>query len=130
MSAEPGYFVASDGASEQVPCPRGKHASGASNSECSSCETGKFAGETGQADCALAEAGYYVAEEGAAEQIPYNLKEILVDYTAATDPIYGDPSVCAPPVIQHVDDELRNDHGHCGRDFREQVLCDVKLVKP
>ena len=51
-------------------------------------------------------------------------------YTAAADPIYGDPAVCAPPVIQHVDDELRNDHGHCGRDYREQVLCDVKLVKP
>ena len=33
-------------------------------------------------------------------------------------------------LIQHVDDEMRNDHGHCGRDYREQVLCDVKLVKP
>ena len=29
-----------------------------------------------------------------------------------------------------MDDEMRNDHGHCGRDYREQVLCDVKLVKP
>ena len=60
----------------------------------------------------------------------YNFKEMITGYTAAADPIYGDPAVCAPPVIQHVDDELRNDHGHCGRDYREQVLCDVKLVKP
>ena len=55
---------------------------------------------------------------------------MLTDYTATADPIYGDPAVCAPPVIQHVDDGTRNDHGHCGRDYREQVLCDVKLVKP
>ena len=58
------------------------------------------------------------------------MKEIITGYTAAADPIYGDPAVCAPPVIQHVDDGTRNDHGHCGRDYREQVLCDVKLVKP
>jgi hypothetical protein len=60
----------------------------------------------------------------------YNRKEILQDYTATADATYGDPAVCSPPVIQHVDDGTRNDHGHCGRDYREQVLCDVKLVKP
>ena len=55
---------------------------------------------------------------------------MLTDYTATADPIYGDPAVCAPPVIQHVDDGTRNDHGHCGSGVRDQVLCDVKLVKP
>ena len=44
--------------------------------------------------------------------------------------VYGDPAVCAPPVIQHVDDGTRNIHGHCGRDYRDQVLCDVYLAKP
>ena len=39
-------------------------------------------------------------------------------------------AVCAPPVIQHVDDETRNIHGHCGRDYRDQVLCGVYLAKP
>ena len=60
----------------------------------------------------------------------YNLKEILQDYTATADATYGDPAVCSPPVIQHVDDPTRNDNGHCGRDTRDQVLCAVKLVKP
>ena len=60
----------------------------------------------------------------------YNIKEILQTYTAKKDDIYGDPAVCAPPVIQHVDDPTRNDNGHCGRDTRDQVLCAVKLVKP
>ena len=40
------------------------------------------------------------------------------------------PAVCAPPVIQHVDDGTRNIHGHCGRDYRDQVLCGVTLSKP
>ena len=60
----------------------------------------------------------------------YNRKEVLTGYTAAADPIYGDPAVCAPPVIQHVDDGTRNIHGHCGRDYRDQVLCGVYLAKP
>ena len=55
---------------------------------------------------------------------------MLTDYTATADPIYGDPAVCAPPVIQHVDDGTRNIHGHCGRDYRDQVLCGVYLAKP
>ena len=54
----------------------------------------------------------------------------VTDYTAAADATYGDPAVCAPPVIQHVDDETRNIHGHCGRDYRDQVLCGVTLSKP
>ena len=33
-------------------------------------------------------------------------------------------------AIMIMDDEMRNDHGHCGPDYREQVLCDIKLVKP
>ena len=57
-------------------------------------------------------------------------KEILKSYTAKKDDIYGDPAVCAPPVIQHVDDGTRNIHGHCGRDYRDQVLCGVTLSKP
>ena len=60
----------------------------------------------------------------------YNAKEILQGYTAKKDDIYGDPAVCAPPVIQHVDDGTRNIHGHCGRDYRDQVLCGVTLSKP
>ena len=60
----------------------------------------------------------------------YNVKEILKSYTAAADPIYGDPAICSPPVIQHVDDGTRNIHGHCGRDYRDQVLCGVTLSKP
>ena len=60
----------------------------------------------------------------------YNGKEILTGYTAKKDDIYGDPAVCAPPVIQHVDDGTRNIHGHCGRDYRDQVLCGVYLAKP
>ena len=44
--------------------------------------------------------------------------------------LYGDPAVCSPPVIQHVDDGTRNIHGHCGRDYRDQVLCGVTLSKP
>ena len=52
------------------------------------------------------------------------------DYTATADATYGDPAVCAPPVIQHVDDGTRNIHGHCGRDYRDQVLCGVYLAKP
>ena len=60
----------------------------------------------------------------------YNFKEILVGYTATADATYGDPAVCAPPVIQHVDDGTRNIHGHCGRDYRDQVLCGVYLSKP
>ena len=55
---------------------------------------------------------------------------MLTDYTATADPIYGDPAVCSPPVIQHVDDGTRNIHGHCGRDYRDQVLCGVTLSKP
>ena len=31
---------------------------------------------------------------------------------------------------QHVDDGTRNIHGHCGRDYRDQVLCGVTLSKP
>ena len=60
----------------------------------------------------------------------YNIKEILNGYTAKKDDIYGDPAICAPPVIQHVDDGTRNIHGHCGRDYRDQVLCGVTLSKP
>ena len=33
-------------------------------------------------------------------------------------------------VIQHVDDGTRNIHGHCGRDYRDQVLCGVTPSKP
>ena len=58
------------------------------------------------------------------------LEASLSRTTAAADPIYGDPAVCAPPVIQHVDDGTRNIHGHCGRDYRDQVLCGVTLSKP
>jgi hypothetical protein len=57
-------------------------------------------------------------------------QEILTGYTATADATYGDPAVCAPPVIQHVDDGTRNIHGHCGRDYRDQVLCGVTLSKP
>ena len=60
----------------------------------------------------------------------YNIKEILNGWTAKKDDIYGDPAVCSPPVIQHVDDGTRNIHGHCGRDYRDQVLCGVYLAKP
>ena len=31
------------------------------------------------------------------------------------------------PVL---DDGTRNIHGHCGRDYRDQVLCGVTLSKP
>ena len=48
----------------------------------------------------------------------------------------GDPVACMSRYLMQrmrmrMDSNVsRNDHGHCGRDYREQVLCDVKLVKP
>ena len=68
----------------------------------------------GQSSCTSASEGHYVDKQGRDQ-----------GGGVSDGQVYGDPAVCAPPVIQHVDDGTRNIHGHCGRDYRDQVLCGV-----
>ena len=39
-------------------------------------------------------------------------------------------TVVVGPAWVAMDDGTRNIHGHCGRDYRDQVLCGVTLSKP
>ena len=54
--ASSGHFVASEGASQEERCPKGRHASGGGSSACAPCEPGKYADEEGLGECKAARA--------------------------------------------------------------------------
>ena len=100
------------------------------------CAAGTYASGQGSSECTEANAGFFVPSDGASrpQQCPVGKFLGTSGARECEDCSIGEISTWLrqvhPDLIQHVDDGTRNDHGHCGRDYREQVLCEVKLVKP
>ena len=69
LDARAGYYVASDGASEQKECPKGE-TSKPEASSCDPCPSGSFAANSASPSCTLARAGHYVSGDDRTKETP------------------------------------------------------------
>ena len=65
--AEAGYYVAEEGAAEQIPCAAGTYASGQGSSECAEANAGFFVPSDGASRPQQCPAGKFLGTSGARE---------------------------------------------------------------